>query len=194
MKEVYSLLKKATLSLLIFAVVLCGVYPLLVWGVGQLLFPNKANGSLLFDKQGTAIGSKLIGENFSAAKYFHPRPSYAGSAGYDGTNSSASNFGPTSKKIEKALRLRAEEYRKTNNIGEEILLPIDAVTSSGSGLDPHISIENALLQLPRVAKARGVSSTALKKLLKNMTENRSLGILGEPRINVLLLNLKLDEL
>lgn len=194
MKTILNLLKKSILSLVFFALILCGIYPLLVWGLGQFFFPHQANGSLIFDKTKNPIGSQLIGENFFSEKYFHPRPSSAGKEGYDGANSAASNFGPTSRKLEKALTLYSQTYRERNGLDETVPLPIDAITSSGSGLDPHISVDNAFLQLPRVAKTRGISENTLKKLIHKQTEERTFGVLGEPRINVLLLNLKLDEM
>ena len=192
MKKTLDLLKTSALTILSLAVVLCLVYPLLVFAVGQIVFPHKANGSLIKSKN-IVIGSALIGENFQGLKYFHPRPSSAGKEGYDAANSSASNLGPTSQKLITAIQNFAINYRKTNSVPQETLLPADAVTASGSGLDPHISLDNALLQIPRVAKARNISEASLKNLLKSYTEKPTFGFLGEARVNVLLLNLAMDD-
>jgi K+-transporting ATPase ATPase C chain len=178
---------KAVLSL---AVILCGLYPAAVWVLAQGLFPVKANGSLI-ERSGTTLGSSLIGQGFAGSKYFHPRPSAAG-RGYDAVRSGGSNLGPTSKKLIDAVSQRAADYRAENNLGPEILVPADAVTASASGLDPHISLNNALLQTPRVARARGLDEMAVRKLVEAYTQGRDLGILGEPRVNVLMLNLALD--
>jgi K+-transporting ATPase ATPase C chain len=194
MKKTFNLLKISALATLTFTFILCVVYPLLVFAVGQILFPHQANGSLVTRKiDYTIIGSELIGENFQAAGYFHPRPSAAGKTGYDASSSSGSNLGPTSQKLITAIQTYAATYRNTNSVPEETLLPVDAVTSSGSGLDPHISVENALLQIPRVAKARNISEALLKNLVKKHTEKPTFGFLGEARVNVLLLNVALDE-
>jgi K+-transporting ATPase ATPase C chain len=133
----------------------------------------------------------LIGQGFAGPKYFHPRPSAAG-RGYDAVRSGGSNLGPTSKKLVDAVRQRAADYRAENNLGPETMVPADAVTASASGLDPHISLKNALLQTPRVARARGLDKMAVRKLAEAYTQGRDLGILGEPRVNVLMLNLALD--
>ena len=194
MKKTLNLLKTSALTTLIFAVLLCLVYPLLVFAVGQIFFHHKADGSLAMQKAPeTIIGSTLIGQNFQKEIYFHPRPSSAGKTGYDASNSSASNLGPTSEKLITTLKTRASSYRSINSIPQETPLPADAVTSSGSGLDPHISVDNALLQIPRVAKARNLSEATLHNILKKYTERPTFGFLGEPRVNVLLLNLALDE-
>jgi len=178
----------ATLSL---AVILCGIYPLIVWVIAQGLFPAKANGSLVA-RDGIIIGSALLSQGFTDPKYFHPRPSAAGD-GYDAIRSGGSNLGPTSKTLIDTVRKRVEEYRKENNLTPDALVPADAVTTSASGLDPHISVKNALLQAPRVAKTRGLSEEIVLKEIKNHMEGRNFGILGEPRVNVLLLNLALDR-
>ncbi len=178
---------KAVLSL---AVILCVLYPAAVWVLAQGLFPVKANGSLIVGSRIT-LGSSLIGQSFSGPEYFHPRPSAAGQ-GYDAVRSGGSNLGPTSKKLVAAVRQRAVDYRAENNLGPETMVPADAVTASASGLDPHISLNNALLQTPRVAKARGLDEMAVRKLIEAYTQGRDLGILGEPRVNVLMLNLALD--
>ena len=177
----------ATLSL---AILLCGIYPLLVWIVGQGLFPAESNGSLLAHK-GTIVGSSLLSQGFTDPKYFHPRPSAAGQ-GYDAAGSGGSNLGPTSKKLVDGVRQRVVDYRIENGLGPDAMVPADAVTASASGLDPHISVENALLQARRVAKARSLAVELVREKIDAHTEGRSLGILGEPRVNVLMLNLDLD--
>jgi len=176
---------------LVLAVVCCGLYPLVVFGISQAFFPEKANGSLIMDKEGAVRGSKLLGQNFTADKYFHPRPSAAGN-GYDAANSSGSNLGPTSQKLSDAIKDRVAAYRKENDLGETESLPADAVTASGSGLDPHISQRNAELQTARVAKARGLGTDRVRELIQQNTDGRDLGFLGEPGVNVLRLNLALD--
>jgi len=178
---------KATLSL---AVILCGLYPMVVWVMAQGLFPTEANGSLVMRK-GTMGGSKLIAQGFSDPKYFHPRPSAAGQ-GYDATSSGGSNLGPTSKKLMDTVRQRVENYRSENNLAPDAMVPADAVTASASGLDPHISVQNALLQAPRVARARGLGEDIVLTQINLHAEGRDLGILGEPRVNVLMLNLALS--
>jgi len=190
MKNWLKELRISLVAVLSLAVILCGLYPAAVWVLAQGLFPAKANGSLI-ERSGTTLGSSLIGQSFSGPEYFHPRPSAAGQ-GYDAARSGGSNLGPTSKKLIDEVRRRASDYRAENNLGSEILVPADAVTASASGLDPHISLENARLQMPRVAKARGMSEATVQSLLKNYTQGRDLGILGEPRVNVLMLNLALN--
>jgi potassium-transporting ATPase KdpC subunit len=176
----------------VFAVLLCGVFPLVIFGVGQLFFPRQANGSLIESNDRRILGSELLGQNFSGAKYFHSRPSAAGANGYDATSSSGSNLGPTSQKLIDAVKQRAELYRAENGLAADALVPGDAVTASGSGLDPHISLRNADLQAPRVARERGLDLAAVKSAIAKATDQRSLGIFGEPGVNVLKLNLALD--
>lgn len=178
----------ATLSL---ALLLCGIYPALVWVAAQGIFHDEANGSLII-RGGRVIGSSLLAQGFTGAKYFHPRPSATGS-GYDAASSGGSNLGPLSKKLIDGIGEHVSEYRARNGLSPDTRIPVDAVTASGSGLDPHISLENALLQAPRVAHARGLSKETVYKNVAVHTEGRFLGILGEPRVNVLLLNLALDE-
>jgi K+-transporting ATPase ATPase C chain len=177
----------ATLSL---AVILCGVYPLIVWGMAQGIFAEKANGSLI-TREGKAAGSTLIAQGFSGPGYFHSRPSAAGE-GYDAASSGGSNLGPTSEKLIDTVRERIARYRLENRLVDSIPIPADAVTTSGSGLDPHISVQNALLQARRVALARGISQEIVHRKIETHTEGRDLGLFGEPRVNVLELNLDLD--
>ncbi len=172
-------------------VLLCGLYPLAVWGPAQILFPAKANGSLLV-RDGKVVGSELIGQGFTGAGYFHPRPSAAG-GGYDALASGGSNLGPLSKDLIESVRGRAAAYRAENGLEPGAAVPADAVTASGSGLDPHISLQNAGLQTPRVARARGLTEAAVRELIGSLAEGRDLGIFGEARVNVLKLNLTLDE-
>jgi len=190
MKNWMKELRISLVAVLCLAVLLCGLYPAAVWVLAQGLFPAKANGSLIV-RSGTTLGSSLIGQGFNGPQYFHPRPSAAGQ-GYDAARSGGSNLGPTSKKLIDEVRQRAADYRAENNLGPEILVPADAVTASASGLDPHISLNNALFQASRVARARGLNETNIRKLVEAYTEGRDMGILGEPRVNVLMLNLALD--
>ena len=184
----------AILATLLFAVVLCGIYPVVIWGISLLLFPHTANGSLIESNYRVIIGSELLGQNFADAKYFHPRPSAAGANGYDATSSGGSNLGPTSQKLIDAVKSRVEAYRTENALAAGTLVPGDAVTASASGLDPHISIKNAGLQIPRIAKARGLGIEVVQEEVKKATNGRSLGFLGEPGVNVLKLNIALDNL
>ena len=179
-------------------------YPLLTTGVAQALFAHAANGSLI-ERQGRIVGSALIGQQFTGPQYFHgcpsatvaPDPSQEGaniSAPYNAGLSGASNQGATHKDLSEAVAQRVTQYRADNALAADQAVPVDAVTASASGLDPHISMANALLQLPRVAKARGLSPDQVQPLLAQETEQRTLGLLGEPRVNVLQLNLALDAL
>jgi K+-transporting ATPase ATPase C chain len=263
-------LRVSLIATVILTVICCGIYPLIVWGLSQAMFHDQANGSLITDSSGAIIGSKLIGQSFSATRYFHPRPSAAGS-GYDPTSSGGSNLGPTSAKLINGttkpttmpaprptdppvsgpdavdydgIKLRLVNYCSENNIAFELLwvqkdadgrelltvadkkvfitekgeidaaklvtafndgtraltvkageqIPADAVTASASGLDPHISPENAMMQLNRVADARKMSAQAVKQLIENNTDGRALGFLGEKAVNVLALNLALDQI
>jgi potassium-transporting ATPase KdpC subunit len=177
---------------LLFAFVLCGIYPVIIWGASQLLFPHQANGSLIEGSDRKIVGSEWLGQNFTGAKYFHPRPSAAGANGYDAANSSGSNLGPTSKKFIDSVKERVSDYRTENGLAADAPVPGDAVTASGSGLDPHISPKNALLQVPRVARERGLGVDYVKSEIAKATDRPSLGILGEAGVNVLKLNLALD--
>ena len=192
MKALFSEIRGAVFATLILAIVCCGLYPLVVFGISQALFRDKANGSLIVDQDGTVRGSKLLAQGFTADKYFHPRPSAAGN-GYDAANSGGSNLGPTSQKLNDAIKDRIGAYRKENGLSENDSVPADAVTASGSGLDPHISLRNAELQTPRVAKARGLSEEKIRELVQQNTDGRNLGVLGDPGVNVLELNLALDS-
>ena len=192
MKTLLQNLKISILMTAVLAVLVCGVYPLVVWSGAQALFPAKANGSLVVDKGGTVRGSMLLAQNFSSDKYFQPRPSAAGT-GYDATSSGGTNYGPTSQKLNDSIKAAVAAYRTSNGIAASTSVPADAVTSSGSGLDPHISPENAAAQASRVAKARGLSMEKVQALIAASTEGRSLGIFGEAGVNVLGLNIALDD-
>jgi K+-transporting ATPase ATPase C chain len=192
MKALFSETRAAVLATLVLAAICCGLYPLVVFGISQVLFHDKANGSLILDKGGAVRGSRLLAQGFSADKYFHPRPSAAGN-GYDAANSGGSNLGPTSRKLNDAIKERVDAYRKENGLRENEPVPADAVTASGSGLDPHISVHNAELQTARVAKARGLTEEKVRELIQRYTNTRDLGVLGDPGVNVLELNLALDS-
>jgi K+-transporting ATPase ATPase C chain len=181
----------ALAAVVVFTVV-CGlVYPLVVTGVAQAAFHDKANGSLV-EVDGEIVGSSLLGQQFSGVEYFHPRPSSAG-AGYDGTASSGSNLGPTNEEYIDEVAQRVEAYRQENGLSPEVQVPADAVQGSSSGLDPQISIANARLQAPRVAEERGLDLDEVLQLIDDNTQDRPLGILGDPGVNVLELNLALDR-
>jgi K+-transporting ATPase ATPase C chain len=190
MKTLIAELRISLLATLSLAVILCGLYPLVVWILAQGLFPTKANGSMIVE-DGKIMGSSLIAQGFTDPKYFHPRPSAAGQ-GYDAASSGGSNLGPISKKLVEAIGQRVMDYRAENHLAPDAVVPVDAVTASASGLDPHISLRNALLQAPRVARARGIGEKSILRQIEVHTEGRDLGILGEPRVNVLMLNLDLD--
>ncbi len=190
MKKAIEELKRSGVATVALAVLLCGLYPLTVWVLAQVFYPARANGSLV--RRGTAvIGSRLIGRPFTGDRYFHPRPSAAG-AGSDALHSGGTNLGPLSRKLADDIAQRVDAYRKENGLPAEALVPADAVTSSASGLDPDISPENARLQAPRVARARGFDLASVLKAIGDCTTGRSLGLLGQPRVNVLELNLRLD--
>ena len=193
MKTLLVELRIAALLTLVLVVLLCGAYPLAVCVGGQALFPAKANGSLIVDPDGTVRGSAMLAQNFSSEKYFQPRPSAAGT-GYDATSSSGTNLGPTSQKLADSVKTAVAAYRSANGLGADAPVPADAVTSSGSGLDPHISVANAGIQAGRVARARGLPLAHVEALIPQYTQRRDLGVLGEPGVNVLLLNRALDRL
>ena len=198
MKYIFSEFGRSIVATIFFAVILCGVYPLVVFGAAKLLFPHQAGGNLLVDKSGAIRGSALLAQNFTGAQYFHPRPSAAGANGFDPTSSSGSNLGPTSSNLVANITGNIATYRADNNIATNSpvynMIPADAVTESASGLDPHISPANAEIQIARVAKARGISEEQLRKLIQQNTSGRDLGLFGEPRVNVMTLNFALDQL
>ena len=189
MNNVFGVAVRAT----IVTLVLTGlIYPFVITGLAQVLFPWRANGSLVTDEKGQVVGSELIGQGFANPAYFQPRVSAAGEKGYDATASSGSNLGPTSKKLQDRInddlkRLKSENPEATGPV------PAELVTASASGLDPHLSPEAMLWQLPRVAKARGLAPDRVKTVVDANVEGRTFGILGEPRVNVLLVNLALDR-
>jgi K+-transporting ATPase ATPase C chain len=169
------------------------VYPLLVWGIAQVLFPWQANGSLVV-RDGHVVGSDLIGQNFATSRYFYPRPSAAGDKGYDAGNSSGSNLGPTNRKLIDATKAALHKVIEENPGASPAQVPMDLVTASGSGLDPEISPAAAELQVTRVAKARGLSADAVRDVVRDNIRPRLAGVLGEPGVNVLELNLALDRM
>jgi potassium-transporting ATPase KdpC subunit len=184
-------LRPAFLAVVAFTVI-CGLaYPLAVTAIAQVGWKDTANGSLI-ERDGVVVGSELIGQNFTSPEYFHTRPSAAGD-GYDGTASSGSNFGPTNEEYLATVADRVAAYREENGLAPTELVPVDAVTASGSGLDPQISVRNAELQAPRVASARGMELSAVLAVIDAHTSDRPLGILGDPGVNVLELNLDLDR-
>jgi potassium-transporting ATPase KdpC subunit len=185
-------LAPAALAVVVFTMLLGVVYPLVTTGIAQVAFGDQADGSLV-ERDGQVVGSELVGQPFSSPEYFHPRPSAAG-AGYDGSASSGSNLGPLNGDFLASIDERVAAYRAENDLDDLVDVPVDAVTASGSGLDPHISIANAALQAPRVAAARGIEVATVLELVEANTDDRVLGVLGEPGVNVLLVNLALDDL
>lgn len=185
-----SQLRPAILMTVVLTVLTGLAYPLAMTGLCQMLFPHQANGSLL-TRKGAVIGSELISQNFTKAEYFHPRPSAAGQNGFDPTSSGGSTLGPTNPALAERLKKDAAAYRAENHTNEAI--PADAITASGSGLDPDISPANALIQVARVADARGASRDQIQDLVRAYTHGRQLGFIGDPRVNVLNLNIALDE-
>jgi K+-transporting ATPase ATPase C chain len=176
----------------IFLTILLGLgYPLLVTGISQVIFPHQANGSLI-TQNGQVIGSELIGQNFTKPGYFQPRPSAAGNDGYDPTASGGFNYGPTNQKLIDRVKASVDKFHKENP-DYHGPIPADLLTGSGSGLDPEISPASAQAQTPRVAKARGISADQLNQLVAQYTKSPDLGLIGEPRVNVLKLNLALDQ-
>ena len=190
MKTLFKEIWTSIVATLVLCVVVSGVYPVLLWGIAELFFPHQANGSLI-ETGGKIVGSELLAQGFSGAKYFHPRPSAAGT-GYDPLNSGGSNLGPTSQKLMEGIKANIAQYRQENGLSDQVPVPADAVTASGSGLDPHISLKNAELQVPRVAKARGLSEDVVKAAVAKATDNPLLGLGGDPGVNVLKLNVALD--
>lgn len=201
-------IRPAIVSVLVFTILTGLIFPAIVTGVAKVVFPHQANGSLI-EQNGKVVGSEVIGQNFAAPGYFHPRPSAAGN-GYDAANSSGTNLGPTSDKLVRGIHKKtadgkddpgnfdgikdlAAAYRKENGLSENTPVPADAVTRSASGLDPHISPANAELQVKRIAGTRGLSEKKVRSLVAETTEGRQLGVLGEARVNILKLNLALDQ-
>ena len=178
----------AILMTVVTTLLLGVIYPLAITGIAQVVFPDKANGQLI-ERDGKVVGSRLIGQGFSSAGYFRSRPSAAG-MGYDAANSAGTNLGPTNKKLIDAVTANVEAARQEN---PGVPVPIDLVTASASGLDPHISPANADFQVPRVARERGISEADLRRLVAAHTEGRTFGFLGEPRVHVLELNLEMDR-
>ncbi len=192
MRNVIRQLVPAAVFVAIFTLLLGVVYPLAVTAVAAVAFPGQAEGSLV-EQDGEVVGSELIGQVFEGPEYFHPRPSAAGD-GYDGMASSGSNLGPTSPDLLTAVEERAVAYREENGLPPDAAVPVDAVTASGSGLDPHITVANAELQAPRVAAQRGLELEVVLDLVAENTDERPLGVLGDPGVNVLRLNVALDGL
>jgi K+-transporting ATPase ATPase C chain len=210
MKTLLRELKTSVILTLLLVAVCCVAYPVGVWAAGQVRFRRQAEGSLITDKAGTVVGSSLLAQNFSSEKYFQPRPSAAGT-GYDSTSSGGTNLGPTSAKLVNGSHAKGADgkdindpgnfegikdllaaYRASNGLKASDPVPADAVTRSASGLDPHISVANALIQANRVAKARKLSAEAIHAAIARCTDGRGLGFLGEPGVNVLELNRALD--
>jgi K+-transporting ATPase ATPase C chain len=185
-------LRQATVSIVVFTVITGVIYPLIVTGAAQLIFPRQANGSLIVNN-GKTVGSSLIGQSFSSPKYFWARPSATSPMPYNAANSSGSNLGPLNLVLIENVKTRIEQLKKADAAGKP-LVPVDLVTASASGLDPDISPASAEYQVSRVAKARNLDETQVRELVVKLTKSRQLGILGEPRVNVLELNLALDNL
>jgi len=186
-------IKPAIIMTILLTVLTGFIYPAVVWGIAQIVFPAQANGSLVM-RGGHPIGSTLIGQNFSQDRYFHPRPSAAGDKGYDATNSGGSNLGPTNQALNDAVRARVSAVSKEDAPIASGGVPADLVTASGSGLDPEISPAAAELQVARVARTRGIGEDAVRAVVRQNTRQRWAGVLGEPGVNVLELNLALDDL
>src|SRR6516164_3068684 len=190
MKTFLKELRTSIVATAFLCLIVSGVYPVVIWGIAQGLFPHQANGSLI-ERSGQIVGSELLAQGFSGAKYFHPRPSAAGT-GYDPLNSGGSNYGPTSQRLIDGIKANAAQYRQENGLPADAVVPADAVTASGSGLDPHISVQNARLQIPRVAKERGLTEEVVKSQVDKAIDRAFLGIGGEAGVNVLRLNIALD--
>ena len=190
MKTFLKELWTSIVATVVLCLVVSGIYPVLIWGVGQVLFPHQANGSLV-EHNGQVVGSELLAQGFSGARYFHPRPSAAG-IGYDPLNSGGSNLGPTSQKLIDGIKANVAQYRQENSLAPEAIVPADAVTASGSGLDPDISVANAGMQAARVAAARNLPLATVMAMIHNHTNDPQWGFLGEKTVNVVDLNLALD--
>jgi K+-transporting ATPase ATPase C chain len=185
-------LYRSVLAMVLFAVLLCGVYPLLVYGIGAVAFSEHSKGDLVQTSDGHVVGAKLIGQIFTKPEYFHGRPSAAGS-GYDAANSSGSNLGPTNQKFADGLKSNIDALLKDNPALKTGQIPVDLVTASASGLDPHITPEGATAQVARIAKARGISESNLNEFIREHVEGPQWGLFGEPVFNVLLANIDLDQ-
>lgn len=185
-------LKRAIKVTVFLMVILCGVYPAAVWVVGNVLFHDRATGGLIY-RDGKAVGAQLIGQSFSQPQYFHGRPSAAGN-GYDAANSSGSNLGPTNQKLIDRMKGDVDAFLKANPSVHAGEIPVDLVTASGSGLDPHVSEAGALVQVARIAAARKISEDQVRNLIAQVKVGRQWGLFGEPTVNVLQLNLRLDEM
>jgi K+-transporting ATPase ATPase C chain len=181
----------AVVSVISLTLLTGGVFPLVLFVLGRLLYPGQAGGSVVI-RNGVVVGSRLIGQDFTRPEYFHPRPSAAG-AGYDGTSSGGTNLGPSNPKLLESVRQLAEHYRRSNGLPPDATVPIDAVTRSGSGLDPHISPANAALQIARVARARSLNVEDVRRLVQGHAQGQQLGFIGNPRVSILDLNLALDQ-
>lgn len=192
MKAFMRQLRPAALALAVVTVLTGVVYPVAVWAVGTVAFHDRAEGSLI-RKEGLVVGSALLGQQFSSPQYFHPRPSAAGD-GYDAGASSGSNLGPRNPDLLEQIALRVADYRKENGLADQVPVPVDAVTASASGLDPHISVADARLQADRVARVRGLDEAVVLRLVGEATDRAPLGILGDSGVDVLELNLALDDL
>jgi K+-transporting ATPase ATPase C chain len=193
MSTILQQLRPAILMVIVFTVVTGLAYPLAVTGIAQVVFPGASDGSIVKDASGNVIGSSIIGQSFSDPKYFWGRPSAAGD-GYDAANSGGSNLGPTSEKLRELVQQRAEALRKASNLPADALVPAELVTASASGLDPNISPDAARFQASRIAQARGLPADQVLKLIDDHTDGRTLGFMGEPKVNVLELNMALDAL
>jgi potassium-transporting ATPase KdpC subunit len=189
----YKNILRSFLLLIIFTIVLGLIYPLLITGIAKIISPYRSSGSLI-KYEDKIVGSELIGQNFTGEQYFHPRPSAAGKDGYDSLSSGSLNYAPANENFISAVKERISNFRKENNLEDNVKIPSDAVTSSGSGLDPDISISNAILQAGRIAKKRNIPVSEINDLIRQNTAKRMLGFLGEPKVNVLKLNLLLDNL
>jgi potassium-transporting ATPase KdpC subunit len=192
LRNTFKDLRTAIIAFIAFSAVLGLAYPYAITGIAQAVFNRQANGSLV-EQNGQVVGSSLVGQNFSGPAYFHPRPSAAGADGYDASASSGSNLGPSSEVLATTVAERVDQVRSDEGLAADAKVPVDAVTASGSGLDPHISPAYAQIQVARVARERNAEESDIQALVSKYTDGSTLGVLGEPRVNVLRLNLALDE-
>ncbi len=193
-RSILQQVRPAIILLIVFTVITGVAYPAVITGIAQVFFSHQANGSLIKNAQGQVIGSELIGQNFSNPAYFWGRPSAAGANGYDAAASSGSNLGPTSQKLHDEAAQRAAEIRQASGLPADAVVPEELVVASASGLDPDISPDAAYFQASRVSKVRGLTEDQVNRLIKQHVKGRTLGFLGEPRVNVLELNMALDTL